>query len=259
MLESASNRATLESEMASRSVAVMGRPSCYQIHLYMPCNQRCIMCVPSGKHPKDFVTFEDFVLFFDAIKDHAEHLTLIGGETLLYPWIDDVVDLLAQHPIAVTIITNATMLDDRLVARLMTLHQLDFKCSMDAATRETYYKIHGTDVFDKVVENVERFARASRGRSGVRQILTYVVMRENFHEVMRFVDFAKSVRPERIEFHPVRHVHKRIAQNSTDWLFDGRIQSCESFKDEFNARMGQIDDYCRRLQLNCETFRLQDA
>ena len=92
-------------------------PYYYQIHLNKFCNQKCIMYLPSGKHPRDEMPFERFEAFFAQIKPHAEHLTLIGGETLLYGWIDDVLDLLSEHPIGVTIITNATALSEKMSRR----------------------------------------------------------------------------------------------------------------------------------------------
>ncbi|GJL83895.1 MAG: hypothetical protein DHS20C01_35290 [marine bacterium B5-7] len=242
--------------MAERRVLLEGQPYYYQIHLYMPCNLRCIMCVPSGKHPKDFVSLEDFERFFDGIKHHAERITLIGGETLLYPWINEVLDLLAQYPIGVTIITNATMLGDALCKRLTRLHDLELKCSIDGATADTFHKIRGADVFDKVTENVQRFAHYATGKPNIKQIMCYVVMRRNFHEVFDFVDYCRPLNPYRIEFHPVRHVGAWVVDNKTGWTFDGKEQSCESFQQEFNDVMSELDSECEAIGLECETFRI---
>ena len=86
------------------------------------------MCKPDG-NTKDTLLFDDFVAFFvENIKPLAEHITLMGGETLIYPWIGEVIDLLsAQHEIAVTINTNATMLNKDLVAKLLRLHELNLE------------------------------------------------------------------------------------------------------------------------------------
>src|SRR5262249_24677116 len=148
-----------------------------EVHLAMPCNEKCIMCVPNGRHKRDLISFGEFVAFFNQIKPVAEQLTLLGGEPFMYPWFKDVLDLLAQHPITVTIITNGTMLTEKLTPRLLALHGLELKCSIDAASSNTYYRIRGRDVFDHVIANVTRFAEVARDKPHIRRILVYVVMR----------------------------------------------------------------------------------
>jgi hypothetical protein len=48
-------------------------PFYYHVHLSMPCNQRCIMCVPDFEHARDTLPFEDFVAFFDQVKPAPAH------------------------------------------------------------------------------------------------------------------------------------------------------------------------------------------
>src|SRR6185369_14572875 len=57
-------------------------PIHYAIHLNVACNQKCIMCAPHGNHDKRLLPFADFVAFFEQVRGVAEHITLIGGETL---------------------------------------------------------------------------------------------------------------------------------------------------------------------------------
>ena len=244
-----SNRQGIEDECSRASLHVEHLPYYYEVHLGMPCNEKCIMCVPDGKHKRDQISFEEFTAFFDQIKPVAEHLTLIGGETFMYPWFNEVLDLLAQHPIKVTIITNATMLTEKIAPRLLSLHGLELKFSIDAATRETYYRIRGRDVFDKVIANISRFTDLSRGLPHIRPILVFVVMRENLNEVLPFVDLARNLDVDSVYFQPVKHVSKWKVSNGTGWLFDGSVQSVESFADEYNDVMRQARDKCERLGL----------
>lgn len=246
------NRERIRRECREARPTVAALPYYYAVHLNEPCNQRCIMCVPSGRHGRRVLSYEGFVALFDRVKAAAEHITLIGGETLMYPQIREVLALLARHPIAVTINTNATMLTDRVVPSLMALHELHLKCSIDGATRETYHRIRGTDVFDRVTRNIRRFSGLIVGRPHVRLILVYVVMRENLHEVLPFIDFARGLCLDRVEFHPVRHVHDWRVENGTGWTLDGRDQSCESFRDEYNDVMRRVAERCEALGLGYE-------
>jgi MoaA/NifB/PqqE/SkfB family radical SAM enzyme len=250
------NKEGILEDCTSRKLTVDHVPFYYHVVLNMPCNQRCIMCVPDFQHRRDVLPFEDFVAMFEQFRPYAEHITLIGGETFMYPWINEALELLAEHPIAVTIHTNSFMLTERVIPRLLALHELHLKCSIDAATPDTYLRIHGRDHFERVTSNMAHFAELKRGRPQVRMIPHYVVMRENLHEVVPFIDFAKTLRPHRIEFDPVRQVEDWKVENGTGWLFDGREQSCESFRDEYNDVMGQAAETCDREGLTHEVHYL---
>jgi molybdenum cofactor biosynthesis enzyme MoaA len=238
------NKRAILHECSERHERVTNLPFYYHVYLNMPCNQKCIMCVPNGEHAKDLLPLPQFVALFEQIKPYAEHITLIGGEPLIYPWINEVLDLLSQNLIEVTINTNATRLRDQLRRRLLSLHALNLKCSIDAARRSTYFRIRGTDSFDLVSQNLHQFSIAARNKPNMRMLLVYVVMRENLDEVLPFIDFARNLAPHRIEFHPVRHVMDWHVTNDTDWVFDGRQQSCESFKDQYNEVMSKAAARC---------------
>ena len=251
-----SNKAGVLAERVARAPSVDHLPFYFSIHLNEPCNQKCIMCVPNGKHGPGELTFDAFVELFDEIKPFAEHVTLIGGEPLMYPHIEAVLELLAEHPVAVSINTNATMLGDRIDARLLALHELNLKCSIDAVTVETYRRIRGRDHFTRATERMLRFADAARDLPNIHIIPVYVVMRENLHEVVPFIDFAATLAPQRIEFHPVRHVRDWVVGNGTGWIFNGRDQVCESFSDDYNETMRAAAARCEEMGLQYEVHYL---
>lgn len=250
------NRRGILEECARTAPEVRHLPFFYQLHLNLACNQKCIMCAPEGKHRKEVLPFDDFVALFDQIRGVAEHITLIGGEPLMYPHIDAVLALLAQHDVDVTINTNATMLTPHIITRLLALRTLNLRCSIDGATAETYHQVRGTDVFDRVTANLRRFSAAIAALPHVRLILVYVVMRRNLHEVVPFVDFARALNLERVEFLPVRHVREWQVSNGTGWQFDGRDQSCEHFRDEYNDTMRQAAAACDAAGVNHEVHIL---
>ena len=240
----ARNKAGLLDDCGARKLEVDHLPFYYHVVLNMPCNQRCIMCVPNFQHRKDVLPFEDFVAIFEQLRGVAEHITLIGGETLMYPQIEEVLELLAQQAIEVTTITNATMLTGNVVQRLLALHALDLRCSVDAATAATYREVRGTDTFERVAANLRSFAAAIRGRPHHRMVLNYVVMRRNLQDVVPFVAFARELDVALVAFQPVRHVASWQENNGTGWHFDGGEQSCETFRDEYNSVMRQAAAAC---------------
>ena len=248
----AENKRGILEECQNRAITVKHLPFYYHVHLNMPCNQRCIMCVPDGKHARDLLPFDKFLAFFEQVKLYAEHITLIGGEPLMYPWIDSVLEFLAQQRITVTINTNATMLKGALAEKVLSLHEVFLKCSIDAVTPLTYHKIRGTDWFERVTDNLKTFSLLARDMSHVHLELMYVVMRENLHEVLPFIDFAKTLRPYCVQFQPVKHVTHWHTTNGTGWVFDGQEQSCEFFRDEYNDVLSQAAEKCVREGLKYE-------
>jgi MoaA/NifB/PqqE/SkfB family radical SAM enzyme len=256
LTEALRNRRVIVGEAAERAPVATGLPYFYSIHLLKPCNQQCIMCLPVGKFPAEVLPFERFVALFDQIEPVAEHITLIGGEPLMYPQIAEVLELLARHEIAVTMNTNATLLSGKLTPSLVSLHELNLKCSIDACTSETYRRVRGRDQFDRATENVRAFVAASSGREPIRTILIFVVMRENLDEVLPYLDYAAELDVDRVEFHPVRHVQRWQVENGTGWHFDGRRQSCEFFRDEYNDVMEQAQERATALGVECETLAL---
>lgn len=246
------NKRGILDDCRNRSITVENVPFYYSVHLNMPCNQRCIMCVPDGNHPRDLLTFDKFLTFFAQIKPYAEHITLIGGEPLMYPWIDDVLDFLAQEPVTVTINTNATLLKGTTARRLLSLHELYLKCSIDAVTRATYYKIRGTDWFSRVTTNLKAFSDLVADKPHIRMELIYVTMWENLQEVLPFLDYARTLHPHSVQFRPVRHVMDWHTTNGTGWVFDGKTQSCESFRDEYNDVMRRAAEKCEREGITYE-------
>jgi MoaA/NifB/PqqE/SkfB family radical SAM enzyme len=249
-----SNKHGILEEQAARRPVVEHLPFFYSIHLNKPCNQRCIMCKPAFNHRRDTLSFDGFVTLFDQIKPYAEHVTLMGGEPLMYPWLPEVLAFLGEHEIEVSINTNATMLNDRVLPGLLGLHALNLKCSIHASTPETYYRVHGREHFERVTQNIRRFADLTRDMDNMRLITVYVVMRENLPEVVPFLDFARTLDPHRVEFHPVLSVSSWEVENGSGWDFVGREQVCESFPDEYNETLRHVAERCEREGMNYEVI-----
>ena len=146
------------------------------------------------------------------------------------------------------------MLTEALSKKLLLLHELDLKCSIDGATDATYFKIRGTRAFKRVWENLKVFSRLAKHKKNMKQIIVYVVMWENRCEVLPFIDMAETLAPHRIEFHPVRHCSERLVSNATGWVFDGKVQSCEFFADEYNDLMRRAAVKCQKKGIPCETL-----
>jgi|YNPNPStandDraft_1061719.scaffolds.fasta_scaffold24187_2 MoaA/NifB/PqqE/SkfB family radical SAM enzyme len=110
-----------------------------------------------------------------------------GGEPTLFHDFDRSFKLLMEYGAEQAVSTNATIVSPRLKEGLAK-RKITLVCSVDAATPETYRRIKKRDCFDRVWRNLAEYV-ATGGRVDAKMI----VMRENHHEVVPFLEKAQSV------------------------------------------------------------------
>jgi molybdenum cofactor biosynthesis enzyme MoaA len=95
-----------------------------------------------------------------------------GGEPVLLKHFDEIVDLLAQHGTSQGINTNGTVYSPTIYRHLCHNAKLRIVISLDAGSRETFMKIKGVDVFDKVCENLKVYAAGGRNNVSLKIVFT---------------------------------------------------------------------------------------
>ena len=103
---------------------------------------------------------------------------------------------------------------------------------------------------------MRRFAELTRDMPHMRVIPVYVVMRENLHEVLPFIEWARTLDPHRVEFHPVRHVADVAGGERNRMALRRPEQVCEAFPEEFNDVMAQAAARCEEVGIVHETHFL---
>lgn len=91
-------------------------------------------------------------------QNHIKKDTIIGigsGELLVHPMRDKILAAIENYP--VYFYTNASVFNEK-VAEILSKGRSKICVSMDAGTRETFAKIKGIDIFDKVCENLRRYS-----------------------------------------------------------------------------------------------------
>lgn len=74
--------------------------------------------------------------------------------------------------------------------------------SVDAATRETYKKIHGVDGWERVNENIKHHAYLREMGYRIEMGLAFLITPWNWDEVGAFVDWAQKFNPDFIHIRP---------------------------------------------------------
>ena len=162
------------------------------------CNHRCVFC------GLDFMEYKPRFLDKEVLKKRLSEMGTLGlksimyageGEPLLHKEIVDIILHTKKAGIDVAITTNGVLLNKEFVDK--TLGSIEWiKISINAGTKETYSKIHGTkpNDFDRVIENM-RYAVKVRREKGYKTTLgmQLLLLPENWHEVEILAQKAKDI------------------------------------------------------------------
>src|SRR3990167_5470112 len=118
-----------------------------------------------------------------------------GGESLLNRDIWTLPSWIAALGKQSSVVTNGTIMNDTLAGELCYCRWVGF--SVDAATSDTYFKIHQVsgDTLFKVLDNI-KFLIARRGKEGWPRLdiaYKFLVLPENKHEITQACSIAKSL------------------------------------------------------------------
>ncbi len=126
------------------------------------CNEHCIYC---WLNDSDRPHQEQYNVF-PAVKDMAErgflrkggHITIAGGEPCVAPEFDDLIQLFIDYDLSsIRVLTNATKYSDAVKSGIEQ-GKVNIVVSVDSGTRETFIKVKRYDFYDKVWENVQKYA-----------------------------------------------------------------------------------------------------
>jgi len=177
------------------------------------CNHRCVFCA------LDWVNRDATYIDKDTMMDNLEDMAKLGvksimfageGEPLLHKNIADFVKQAKTNGIDVAITTNGVVFDPKLAEKVLPyLSWIRF--SVDAGTKQTHAKIHGTHAsdFDRLVSNIESTANIIRTNNydatfGVQMLL----LNQNKAEAETLTKMAKQYGVHNIQIKPYSHHDK---------------------------------------------------
>ena len=119
-----------------------------------------------------------------------------GGEPLLHPNFKDIVKYAKKLGFEMALVTNGTLLDDETLELIKDFEWVRF--SIDAVTPQTFKKIKGVDLFDKVIENLRKLIEIKSENNVIGY--SFVVCRDNYTEIHEAAKFAKLLGCDNIRF-----------------------------------------------------------
>lgn len=122
------------------------------------CNSNCIHCWASGLNRGNDLPPKVLNSVIEKLADaNVLHTTLSGGEPFLRPDIFDLITQLKEYGIAVTILTNGTLLTESVVSKLARILEEDdiIHVSLDGPNEIIYLKQRGLKAFYRVIDGIK--------------------------------------------------------------------------------------------------------
>ena len=160
------------------------------------CNCRCIYCFTDFN--KEFFNSQRYYNVLPVIKDLFDkklfkpggEITFAGGEPTILDEFEDLLDLLVENRVPKVIIHTSGIKYSPAIARGISAGIVDVVMSLDAGCAETFKMIKNTNAYEKVVENVRKYA-AAENRENIPLVATkYITMpniNDNIEEVEKWL------------------------------------------------------------------------
>lgn len=126
------------------------------------CNEHCVYCHLNDENIPRQTQYN----VYPVIKTMAEkgylkkggHITIAGGEPCVAPEFNDLLELFTKYDLSpVRILTNASIYSEALEKGIKS-GNFNTVISVDSGKKETFIKIKKHDFYDKVWENIKRYA-----------------------------------------------------------------------------------------------------
>ncbi len=179
-----------------------------ELYFYLTdaCNLRCRHCwiEPRSLDEKRTISAIDTDLF-TSILNQAEPLgmqgvKLTGGEPLLHPRINELLDMIRQRRLRLSVETNGTLCTPELAERIAACKHAFVSVSLDAAEAETHEWIRGKKgSFAAAIAGIENLVAA-----GLNPQVIMTVMRRNKDQMQPVVRLAESLGAGSVKFNVVQ-------------------------------------------------------
>jgi SynChlorMet cassette radical SAM/SPASM protein ScmF len=179
---------------------------CIYFYLTEGCNLRCRHCWIEPKFQgggKKYPALD--VNLFRSILSQGKSLglssvKLTGGEPLLHPQIDEIIDIVGEEQLRLTIETNGVLCSADLARRIAACGNPFVSVSLDGADAQTHEWVRGVEgSFDDAIRGVRNLVAA-----GIRPQVIMSIMRRNVDQMETLVRLAESIGASSVKFNLVQ-------------------------------------------------------
>lgn len=194
-------------DIVFQPLTVSHLPLHLQIETTTVCNFNCITCPRADliKRPKD-MNLETFKIVYDQIKPRRINLSGLG-EPLTHKDIFKISSYASKKGSIVNFPTNFT-LARRSMSKFINSGISQLKVSIDAASRDTYFKIRGADRFEEIIETIQtlNYLKATAGVTKPEIRFNFALQKENIQELVEVINLASNLKVRTIYFQDLVHI-----------------------------------------------------
>lgn len=158
------------------------------------CNLSCSMCFRNNwfDEPMGLMSADTKEHLFKIFQDGNFDTVFFGGmgEPLIHPDIIHMIRVAVQAGKKTELITNATLLTEKMTTQLIQAGLNTLWVSMDGFSKESYEAIRKGSMYSLIMKNLAEF---NRQRTTTRLGITFVMMKENEYELAHINQFADTI------------------------------------------------------------------
>ncbi|MEA3379002.1 MAG: radical SAM protein [Nanoarchaeota archaeon] len=205
-----------------------------KIELTQDCTSRCITCnfwrittlMNGRKIDRKRLEHRDYIkLIYQLKKLHCNTIQWLGGETLLYKRVPELIKLCTELGIKTNIVTNGTEMTKDMAQSLVESGLNSITFSLDGP-KEINDKVRGIKgAFEKQLLAIERIKNADK-QNKLHKSISVTVSIVNLPYIEKVLDIANKINITEINYYILSAYNKQVKQN-TDKLFKKLVGSLE--------------------------------
>lgn len=222
------NKFLNEYELSCKKVFLESKPRNLQIVLFDKCNSNCIMCTQKNRK-YNYCLPEKYIDNLLLLLPYIDTIMWQGGEVFLWDKFISMIDLISRYKrITQSIITNFQTVTENQIKFLASINNLKLIISVDGSKKEIYEKIRLGSKFDRLLKNIKILNKyISQYKSNISTHINFVVMKENYKDIVDILSFAKENKFESVSY--IRCVETKSYSNKIGSVENSDINKLLNF------------------------------
>ena len=173
---------------------------------YTQCNCACIYCTQGNRTLEKIKEDEDKPILYDVLKFINElydmsiidkqklYIDFQGGNISCLKNYHDIINTFINRGVGTIYIPTNNIIYMPVIEKLLAMKKGELCTAIDSGCSETYLKIKQVDKFNKVIENLKKYAATKKSQEAIR--LKYIIIptiNDNIHEFKQFLKIAKML------------------------------------------------------------------
>lgn len=149
------------------------------------CQADCDFCYVKNycKDEHDMISFRDMKKLIDEIENiQVPYVSILGGEPLLLPYIEDLLNYISKKNIIFNITTNAWMLNENIISYIQNYKNINLSISLQSVD-DYHTKVTKLD-YNKILNNIRKAKNQCR--------VNTVFVSQTFEQLEKLVDFVNE-------------------------------------------------------------------